>query len=68
MSEQLLTLAEAAQRLRMSRSRLYELHEKGNVPGRQLNGRGRILFKLSELEAALTTKCKPIASQGQRNG
>jgi excisionase family DNA binding protein len=64
MQEQWLTLTEAAKALRMSRSRLYELHESGSVPGRQLNGRGRILFRLSELEAALITKPKKAPSNG----
>ena len=58
LDEKLLTLVEAAKWLRLSRSRLYELYEKGAVPGRQLNGRGKILFRVSELEAALIAKPK----------
>jgi len=33
---------------------LFELHESGLVPGQQLNGKGPILFRLSEVKAAIT--------------
>jgi excisionase family DNA binding protein len=48
-----LTLAEAAQEVRLSRSRLYELATSGQVPCHQLNGKGKLLFRRSDLEAAL---------------
>jgi excisionase family DNA binding protein len=56
MEEKLLTLPEAAAVLRLGRSRLYQLFEEGKIPGRQINGRGRILFLKSELQAALLPK------------
>jgi len=66
MEEKFLTLPEAAQFLRLGRSRLYQLAETGEIPNVQLNGRGRILFKLSELEKALVPRiAKP--QKGQRN-
>jgi predicted DNA-binding transcriptional regulator AlpA len=52
--EKLLTLVEAAQMLRLSRSRLFELHEDGAVPGHQRAGRGEILFRVSELTKLVT--------------
>ena len=52
--EKLLTLVEAAQMLRLSRSRLFELHEDGAVPGHQRAGRGEILFRVSELKKLVT--------------
>jgi excisionase family DNA binding protein len=56
--EQFLTLSEAAKIVRLSRSQLYNLATAGEVPCRQLNGHGKLLFKLSELEAALQPKCR----------
>ena len=57
MTEQaFLNLREAAALLRLSRSRLYELANTGKVPCFQLEGRGKILFRTAELEAALTRK------------
>lgn len=52
----LLTLVEAAQELRLSRSRLYELAISGAVPSLQLNGRGKLLFRRADLERALQPK------------
>ncbi len=60
MEEQFLTLPEAAKVLRLSRSRTYELFEQGKLPGRQIAGRGRILFKLSELEAVMLPKVPKV--------
>jgi predicted DNA-binding transcriptional regulator AlpA len=58
--EKLLTLVEASQMLRLSRSRLFELHEDGAVPGHQRAGRGEILFSISEL--------KKLVTENQRRG
>lgn len=52
--EKLLTLVEASQALHLSRSRLFELHEDGAVPGHQRAGRGEILFRVSELTKLVT--------------
>ena len=40
--------------LRLSRSRLFELHEDGAVAGHQRAGRGEILFRISELKKLVT--------------
>lgn len=58
MSEELLTLQDAARALNLSRTALWELYDKGKVPGRQLDGRGCILFRKSELKRALLPKEK----------
>ena len=50
----LLTLVEASQMLRLSRSRLFELHVDGAVPGHQRAGRGEILFSIAELKKLVT--------------
>jgi excisionase family DNA binding protein len=46
---QLLTVEEAAQRLSVGRSRMYELVESGKVPAKRLSGR-RIRISEAELE------------------
>lgn len=49
MKEKLLTLAEAAERTGLTRSRLYELATSGAVPC--VDGAGGMLFRASELVA-----------------
>jgi excisionase family DNA binding protein len=66
--EKLLSLAEAATMLRLSRSQLYELHETGKIPARQINGRDRILFRVSELRRWLTKPKKRMKNDNRRNG
>ena len=59
--QEFLTLLEASQKLRISRSRLYELANSGKVPCSQINGRGKLLFRQSELESALVRKPKGVS-------
>jgi excisionase family DNA binding protein len=49
----LLTAPEAADRLRLSVERLYDLVADGTVRAVQLRPRGRLLFRPEDLEAAL---------------
>ncbi len=53
---ELLTIAEAATALRISRSKLYQLAEDGRVPTVRVPGCAKILFRRAELERALTPK------------
>ncbi len=59
----LLTIAEAAAALRISRSKLYQLAEDGKVPTVRVDGCGKVLFRRSELEAALKPKRVAKASR-----
>jgi excisionase family DNA binding protein len=61
MSEELLTLLEAAKYLRCSRSRVYERAVRNEIPSVQLNGRGQILFRKEDLDAALV----PVTPKGK---
>jgi excisionase family DNA binding protein len=64
--EQLLTVAEVARTLRLSRTSVYEMADEGRLPGFQIGGRGKIFFKRREIEAALVPQTpKPKAA---RNG
>jgi len=62
MPEEFLTLLEAAKYLRCSRSRVYERAITNEIPSVQLNGRGQILFRREDLDAALT----PVAPKGRK--
>jgi excisionase family DNA binding protein len=60
--ELFLTLVEAARYLRCSRSRLYERAVAAEIPSVQLNGRGQILFRREDLDAAL----KPVTPKSRK--
>jgi len=62
MSEEFLTLVEAARYLRCSRSRIYERAVRSEIPSVQVNGRGPILFRREDLDAALM----PTAPKGSK--
>ena len=62
MSEEFMTLVEAARYLRCSRSRVYERAVTKEIPSFQLSGRGPILFRREDLDAALT----PVAPKGHK--
>jgi excisionase family DNA binding protein len=53
--EPFLTVREAAEALRLSRSRIYQLATAGLLPVHQI-GQGKLLFRRSELEEALTKR------------
>jgi excisionase family DNA binding protein len=57
-----LDVREAAQFLRISRSRLYQLTTSGRIPTHQLCGHGKLLFTKEEL-AGVLIKRGPIARQ-----
>jgi excisionase family DNA binding protein len=54
--EPFLTVREAAEALRLSRSRIYQLATAGLLPVHQISGHGKLLFRRSELELALTKR------------
>lgn len=54
--EPFLTIQEAAAALRLSRSRIYQLATEGRIPSHQVTEHGKLLFRRSELEAALTKR------------
>lgn len=63
--EPLIDLRRAASVLRISRSQLYRWIESGHVPAYQVAGRGKYLFRESELERALLLK-RPTRNGGQK--
>jgi len=56
--EVFLTIVEAAEVLRLSRSRIYQLATDGIIPSHQITDGGKLLFRRSELEQALKTTPK----------
>jgi hypothetical protein len=66
--EGLLDLAAASRAFALSRSRLYAMAVAGEIPSCQLNGRGKILFRRSDVEALLRPRSKNFSSsQGTAN-
>ena len=56
--EGLIDLAAASRAFGLSRSRLYAMAVDGSIPSVQLNGRGKILLKRSDVEALLKPRAK----------
>jgi len=56
--EPLLDLAAASAAFGLSRSRLYSMAVDGAIPSCQLNGRGKILLKRSDVEALLRPRAR----------
>jgi excisionase family DNA binding protein len=56
--EGLLDLAAASRAFGLSRSRLYALAIAGEIPSCQLNGKGKILFRRSDIEALLRPRAR----------
>ena len=55
---ELLDIAAASQAFGIGRSRLYQLAISGQVPARQLNGKGKLWFKRSDIEALMRPAAK----------
>jgi excisionase family DNA binding protein len=64
--EPYLTVAEAAEALRLSRSRIYQLATEGRIPAHQVTKHGKLLFKRSELEQALTNRGRSLQQAAGR--
>jgi predicted DNA-binding transcriptional regulator AlpA len=56
--EGLLDLRAASAAFGLSRSRLYALAVSGEIPSSQLNGKGKLLFRRSDIEALLKPRAK----------
>lgn len=56
--EGFMDLATASRAFGLSRSRLYSMAVDGSIPSSQLNGKGKILLRRSDVEALLRPRAK----------
>jgi excisionase family DNA binding protein len=57
------SIAKAAQMLSLSRSKIFQMVDSGELPSAQLGGRGKILIRRTDIEALLRPRSKAKASR-----